>query len=80
MGSSDRDGQLVVFKGGFSAAWPVVERLLRLEGRGARFELAAGGRFRVLPPTILTGDDVQFLRAHRAEARAVLSYQPPEIS
>jgi len=28
---------LVVFKGGFSAVWPVVERVLDLEQRGATF-------------------------------------------
>lgn len=66
--------QVVVFRGGFSAAWPVVRRLLDLEARGARFELLNEVRFRVVPPTVLTAEDVEFLRIHRDEARLVLEY------
>jgi len=65
---------LVVFRGGFSANWTVVARLLELEGRGARFVLEDGGRFRVIPPALLTAADIAFLRSNRAECRSVLSY------
>jgi phage N-6-adenine-methyltransferase len=71
--SSER--QLVTFRGGFVADWAIVSRLLALEGRGARFELVEGGRFRVVPPEVLTSEDVTFLKAHRADARAVIAYQ-----
>lgn len=66
---------LVTFRGGFSADWAIVRRLLDLESRGARFELVEGGRFRVLPLSVLTAADVVFLRAHRDEAPRVLEYQ-----
>jgi hypothetical protein len=71
MASSER---LVHFKGGFVANWAVVECLLNLEARGARFELVEPDRFRVIPSSLLTADDLAFLRAHRTEARAVLAY------
>ena len=67
--------QLVTFRGGFVAAWSVVQRLLELERRGARFELLAEGRFRVVPPDLLTADDVRFLRGHRDEARQAIRHQ-----
>jgi hypothetical protein len=69
-GSSD----LVTFRDGFVADWPVVQRLLDLEGRGCRFQLEDGGRFRVIPSDLLTRDDVAFLLRRRNEARAVLDY------
>ena len=65
---------LVHFRGGFVAHWTVVKRLLDLERRGCRFELLAGGRFRVIPPEALTPEDVAFMREHRDEARAILAY------
>jgi hypothetical protein len=67
--------QLVTFRGGFVADWTVVRRLLELESRGATFRLEDGGRFRIIPPSLLTDDDIAFLRAHRDEARRVLEYQ-----
>jgi hypothetical protein len=66
---------LVTFRDGFVANWLVVQRLLDLEFRGATFELVEAGRFKVVPASLLTADDVQFLRAHRDEARRVLQYQ-----
>jgi hypothetical protein len=66
---------LVNFRGGFVADWQVVNRLLGIEARGARFELLADGRFRVIPSDALTLEDVEFLRARRVEARQVLEYQ-----
>jgi hypothetical protein len=67
---------LVTFRDGFVANWLVVQRLLDLEFRGATFELVEDGRrFKVVPASILTADDVRFLRAHRDEARRVLQYQ-----
>jgi hypothetical protein len=66
---------LVTFRGGFVADWAIVRRLLDLEARGARFELVDGGRFRVLPLSVLTADDSAFLRANRNEARRVLEHQ-----
>ena len=57
------------------ADWTVVARLLELESRGCSFRLEDGGRFRVLPPDLLTADDISFLRARRDEARRVLAYQ-----
>ena len=68
------DRQTVVFRGGFSADWEVVRRLLDLEARGATFRRETSG-FRVVPADVLTQDDVAFLRAHREEARRVLDYQ-----
>jgi hypothetical protein len=69
---------LVVLNGGFVVALSVLQCLWRLEDRGARFELKDDGGFRVIPPSVLTPDDVSFLRAHRDEARRVLEYQAPE--
>jgi hypothetical protein len=66
---------LVTFRGGFVADSAVVSRLIDLEARGARFVLLAGGRFRVIPGSILTADDARFLEARRDEARQVLEYQ-----
>jgi len=66
---------MVTFKGGFVAEWSIVHRLLDLEARGARFELVKGGRFRVIPPHLLSSDDVAFLREHRDQARLVIEYQ-----
>ena len=74
MPSSNRS-RLVTFRGGFVASLEVVERLLAIEARGARFVPLVGGRFRVDPPSALTPEDVAFLAAHRGEARRVLSYQ-----
>jgi hypothetical protein len=65
----------VTFRGGFVADWAIVQRLLELENRGARFELVEGGRFRVLPASLLTADDVAFLRERRHDARRILEYQ-----
>ena len=53
----------------------VVERLLTVEARGARFVPLAGGRFKVEPPSALTPEDTTFLKGHRDEARRVLNYQ-----
>ena len=73
MPSSER----VMLAGGVSADAAVVRRLLDLESRGARFHLLAGERFRVDPPSVLTPEDVAFLRARRDEARLVLTYEVP---
>ena len=72
--SSDRS-RLVTFRGGFVASLVVVERLLAIEARGARFVSLAGGRFQVSPPSVLTPEDTTFLKVHQDEARRVLSYQ-----
>jgi hypothetical protein len=69
------NAQRVLYRGGFSADWAVVSRLLALEQRGATFTLRDDGGFRVMPASVLTEDDRIFLRAHRAEARAVIAYQ-----
>jgi hypothetical protein len=71
---------LVTFRGGFVATWPVVAKLIDLEFRGARFELLDGGRFRVIPPSVLTADDVAFLKAHRDEARRVIQYDADAVT
>jgi hypothetical protein len=65
---------LVTFRDGFVADWPLVARLLDIEARGCAFHLDDGGRFRVTPPDRLTADDVVFLRARRDEARRVIAY------
>ena len=76
MASVLSDGsRLVTFRGGFVASLEVVERLLAIEARGARFVSQADGRFRVEPPSALTPEDATFLKAHRDEARRVLAYQ-----
>jgi hypothetical protein len=69
---------LVTFRGGFVAEWLVVERLLELEARGVRFELAPHGRFRVVPVSALTDADRAFLTARRDEAHAVIHYNSHE--
>jgi hypothetical protein len=69
------ESPLVTFRNGFVADWHVVNRLLGIEARGARFELLAHGKFRVVPYDTLTLEDVAFLRARRDEARKVLEYQ-----
>lgn len=65
---------LVTFRGGFVADWLLVRCLLDIESRGATFVLLDGGRFRVEPASVLTPDDVAFLRAHRDAARACIAY------
>jgi hypothetical protein len=72
--SSSRS-RLVTFRGGFVASLVVVERLFTIEARGARFVSLLDGRFKVEPPSALTFEDSAFLKAHRDEARRVLSYQ-----
>ncbi len=67
--------RLVTFKGGFVASLEVVERLLTIEARGARFVPLADGRVKVDPPSTLTPEDTTFLTAHRDEARRVMAYQ-----
>ncbi len=66
--------RLVTFRGGVVASLEVVERLLAIEARGARF-VPVGGRFKVDPLSTLTPEDTTFLKAHRDEARRVLAYQ-----
>jgi hypothetical protein len=79
MPTSTETPTLVTFRGGFVAEWLVVEWLLDLEARGARFELVDGGRFLVMPPAILTPADRTFLQARRDEARAVIRYYTDEV-
>ncbi len=67
--------RLVTFRGGVVASFEVVERLLAIEARGAKFVSQADGRFKVEPLTALTPEDATFLKAHRDEARRVLAYQ-----
>ena len=73
--ASSSHSRLVTFRGGFVASLEVVERLLTIEARGARF-VPVGGRFKVDPLSTLTPEDTTFLKAHRDEARRVLAYQP----
>ena len=51
-----------------------MERVLDLEQRGATFARNGDGSYCVVPPSVLTGDDQAFIRAHRDELRAVLAY------
>jgi hypothetical protein len=74
MSATSETPTLVVFRGGFTANWAVVTKLLDLEARGAAFVLKPDGGFRVVPATVLTADDVAFLRANRDEARRILDY------
>ena len=67
--------KLVTFSGGFVADWHVVRCLLDLEAKGATFVLLDGDRIRVEPSGLLDADSRDLLRAHRAEAVAVLRYQ-----
>jgi len=67
--------RVVTLRGSFVASLEVVERLLAIEARGARFVPVAGGRFQVEPPSVLTRGDATFLKAHREEARRALRYQ-----
>ena len=73
MASSEQ--RLVLLRGGCVAFLEVVERLLAVEARGAKFVAQADGRFKVEPLTALTPEDATFLKAHRDEARRVLAYQ-----
>ena len=73
MASSEQ--RLVTFRGGFTASLEVVQRLIAIEARGAKFVSQADGRFKVEPLTALTPEDATFLKAHRDEARRVLAYQ-----
>ena len=73
--SSDRQVVLVPLRGGVSVDLDVLRRLLDLEAKGGRFQLLPAGQFRVVPATLLTADDVTFLRAHRDEARRIISYE-----
>lgn len=64
---------LVTLKGGTVIPVAVAVRLIDLEFRGATFTLE-GDRFRVTPPTLLTADDVHFLRAHKLHVRDAIRY------
>jgi len=68
------DVQLVTFRGGFVADWLLVSRLLDLEARGAQFQLESEGHFRVVPSSVLSPEDVTFLRLRRDQARAIIEY------
>lgn len=65
---------VVVLKGGVVADIAVVVKLLDIERRGATFQLLEAGRFRVVPPDVLTAEDAAFLRQHRDDARKLLEY------
>jgi len=65
---------IVTFRGGFISDWALVSRLLDIEERGALFRLEPQGRFRVVPPSVLTPDDVQILRCRRDEVRTIIEY------
>jgi len=65
----------VHFRGGFTARLDVVQTLLALEGRGARFVPMPDGGFKVCPAGLLTDEDRAVLTTHRAEARALVHYQ-----
>ena len=69
------DDRSVTFRDGFVASLGVVERLIAIEARGAKFVPLADGRVQVDPPSVLTPEDTTFLGAHRHEARRVLAYQ-----
>ncbi len=58
---------LVTFRGGFTADWSVVVRLLEIEAKGVRFELADRGRFRVVPGSALTPVDRSFLATNETK-------------
>ena len=75
LATSDPAVALVTFRGGFVADWNVVSRLLMIEARGGCFELTSDGGFRVTPASVLTPEDIDFLRRHRDEARRILQYQ-----
>ena len=53
--------------------------LFDLEAKGVRFELADGGRFRVVPGSALTAADRAFLSANRDEVHAILGYYTFEV-
>jgi hypothetical protein len=65
----------VTLSGGFVADWSVVCRLIALEARGARFAMTADGELQMTPESMLTANDVAFLRARTDEVRRVLEYQ-----
>ena len=73
--------ELVILGGGFSVEASVVRRLLDIEHRGGRFALLDHGRFRVIPPEVLTDADREFLRQRRDEARSLIEYceRTPQI-
>lgn len=75
MASSDATPELVTFRDGFVADLRLVERMIAIESRAAGcFRLEDAGRFRVVPPSILTPDDVAVLRARRDEVRQIIEY------
>lgn len=49
-------------------------RLLDIEAKGVRFELADGGRFRVMPGSALTPVDRSFLTTNRDQVHAIVTY------
>jgi hypothetical protein len=65
---------LVTFQGGFVADMAVVARLIDIESRGGRLQLEPAGHFRVVPPAVLTPEDIQVLHQRRKEARAIIEY------
>jgi hypothetical protein len=75
---SQNDNATVVLRGGLIVPLVVLQVLWEFEDRGARFELKDDGGFRVIPPSVLTANDIAVLKAHREEARQVLEYQAPE--
>jgi hypothetical protein len=72
--NKQENSALVVFRGGFSADWNLVRRLLELEERGARLSLEPDGRFRVRPAAVLTDEDIAVLTERRDEARRIIDY------
>lgn len=51
---------------------PMIPVLCQMEARGIRFNLAPTGRLTLTPKASVTPEDVETLRAHRAEVTALL--------
>jgi hypothetical protein len=72
---SSQKPTLVTFRGGFVADWRVVEKVIQLEAKDARFTVLHGDRIQIEPAGLLDPDTRVFPAAHRAEAIAVLRYE-----
>ena len=72
--SNVREREIVTMRGGFVAARDVLQRLWKIEARGASFSTTESG-FAITPPHgMITREDRAFLLAHLDEAERILKY------
>jgi hypothetical protein len=71
--------EVITLRGGVRVRLAVLRVLWSLEERGISFRLNDRGQLVANPRESVTEADAVWLRAHLAEAKAVVAYQAPEL-